>query len=166
MVWSQRLEDMVTLHPTERSCILFHYIKAVEQNWLTSKNAGQVFKSEHKNWSNAATRGRSFDRVINLKLTEKLINAFTSFHDSVLTLESKFFSHVVKRNSNNWNTILKILSNFPFLARQSLPLRGDDDGSNFNFTELYLLQEEDNLSLKNGGWKCKQISTLITLFRM
>ena len=39
--------------------------------------------------------------IINLKLTEKLINAFTSFHDSVLTLESKFFNHVVKRNSNN-----------------------------------------------------------------
>ena len=34
------------------------------------------------------------------------------------------------------------------MAKQSLPLCRDGDGSNSNFTELYLFREEDNLILK------------------
>ena len=40
--------------------------------------------------------------------------------------------------------MLKILSNIHYLARQALPLRGDGDGTDSNFTQLYILREEDN----------------------
>ena len=44
--------------------------------------------------------------------------------------------------------LLKILSNIRFLARQALPLRGDGGGTDSNFTQLYILQEEGNAILK------------------
>ena len=107
--------------------------------------------------------------IINLKLTENLINAFPLFHNSVRTSESRFLNHMLKRNPITGKFFLNILSNFHFLAMQSLPLRGDGDGSDSNFTQLYLIQEEDSPILKKRrtkNKKRKQISTLITLFRM
>ena len=47
--------------------------------------------------------------------------------------------------SVNRQPLLKILSNFRFLARQALPLRGDKAGEiNSNFNQLYYLRAEDN----------------------
>ena len=40
------------------------------------------------------------------------------------------------------------MSNIRLLARQSLPLRGTGDEQDSNFTQLYLLREEDNPFLK------------------
>ena len=40
------------------------------------------------------------------------------------------------------------------MARQSLPLCGDGDGSDSNFTELYFLREEDNPILKK--WRTEK----------
>ena len=42
---------------------------------------------------------------------------------------------------------------------QSLPLRGDGDGSDSNFTQLYLIQEEDNPILKKRRTKNKKKKT-------
>ena len=36
--------------------------------------------------------------IIDLKFTEKLINAFKSFYDSERTLESKCLNHMLKKN--------------------------------------------------------------------
>ena len=44
----------------------------------------------------------------------------------------------------NRQALLNILSNVRFLARQALPLRGDGDGANSNFNQLYLLKENDH----------------------
>ena len=44
--------------------------------------------------------------------------------------------------------LFEILSNIRFLARQTLPLPEDGDGTDLNFTQLYILREEDNPVLK------------------
>jgi hypothetical protein len=44
--------------------------------------------------------------------------------------------------------LLKIISNMRFLARQALLFRGHGNVDDSNFTQLYLLREEDNESLK------------------
>ena len=49
---------------------------------------------------------------------------------------------------------MKILSNVKFLARQSVPLRGTGDDCDSNFTQLYLLREEDNPIPK--AWRTKK----------
>ena len=56
--------------------------------------------------------------------------------------------------STNRQCLLKILSNVKFLAHQSLPLRGAGDDCDSNFTQLYLLREEDNPILK--AWCTKK----------
>ena len=56
--------------------------------------------------------------------------------------------------STNRQCLLKILSNVKFLARQSLPLRGTGNDCDSNFTQLYLLREEDNPILK--AWCTKR----------
>ena len=53
--------------------------------------------------------------------------------------------------SVNQQNLLKILLNVKFLARQALPLRGHGSGKNSNFTQLYLLLEEENEGLK--AWR-------------
>ena len=58
-----------------------------------------------------------------------------------------------ERSANRQN-LLKILSNVRFLARQALPLRGHGSGEDFNFTQLYILREEDNEGLKT--WRTEK----------
>ena len=51
--------------------------------------------------------------------------------------------------------LLKTLSNVKFLACQSLPLSGTGDNCDSNFSQLYLLREEDNPILKASCTKRK-----------
>ena len=43
---------------------------------------------------------------------------------------------------------------FVFYSRQELPLRGKGDGTDSNFTQLYLLREDDNPVLKK--WRTEK----------
>ena len=58
-----------------------------------------------------------------------------------------------ERSANRQN-LLKILSNVRFLARQALPLRDHGSGEDSNFTQLYILREEDNEGLKT--WRTEK----------
>ena len=113
-------------------------------------------KTRHFSANLLKQMGEVSTSIINLKLTENLINAFPLFHDSVRTSESRFLNHMLKRNPITDKFFLNILSNFRFLAMQSLPLRGDGDRSDSNFTQLYLIQEEDNPILKKRRTKNKK----------
>ena len=78
------------------------------------------------------------------------------------TGEQIFQTHAAEKSVSR-QALLKILSNIRFLARQTLPLRGDGDGTDSKFTQLYILREEDNPILKQGKTKRKLISTSTTL---
>ena len=51
---------------------------------------------------------------------------------------------------------MKILTNLQFLARQSLPLRGDGDESDSNFIQLLMLRGLDDSRIKE--WMQKKIN--------
>ena len=49
-----------------------------------------------------------------------------------------------KEKANNRQMMLKLLSNICFMARQSLPLRGDGEGDNSNYNQLLRLRGTDD----------------------
>ena len=59
--------------------------------------------------------------------------------------------------ANNKNAILKMLSNIRFLGRRGIPLRGDGDGNNSNFTQIVHLQTKYISALST--WSRKPTST-------
>ena len=51
-------------------------------------------------------------------------------------------------SSVNQQNLLKILLNVKLLARQALPLKGHGSVQDSNFTQIYILREEDKEGLK------------------
>ena len=56
--------------------------------------------------------------------------------------------------ANNRKSIMKIVSNIRFLGRRGIPLRGDGDGNNYNFTHIVHLRTEDNPTMST--WLVKK----------
>ena len=56
--------------------------------------------------------------------------------------------------ANNRKAIMKMLSNIRFLGRRGIPLRGDGDGNNSNFTQIVHLRTKDNSGLST--WLVKK----------
>ena len=57
-----------------------------------------------------------------------------------------------EKKSNNWQALLENVSNVCFLVRQSLPLRGDGDRSDSNFSCTFFEKKKTKF-WKNGGRK-------------
>ena len=47
-------------------------------------------------------------------------------------------------NASNRKAMVKMLPNIRLLGRRNIPLRGDGDGNNCNFTQIFHLRTEDN----------------------
>ena len=92
------MEDMVTLQPREGCCILFHMHQSYWAEFDIKKNCRESIQKLIKTGAMLQQVGEVSTTIINMKLTEKLINPFMSFHDSLRTLESKFLNHMLKRN--------------------------------------------------------------------
>ena len=56
--------------------------------------------------------------------------------------------------ANNRKAIRKMLSNIRFFGRRGIPLRGDGDGNNSNFTQIFHLRTKDNSALST--WLVKK----------
>ena len=57
-------------------------------------------------------------------------------------------------SSVNQQNLLKILLNVKLLARQALPLKGHGSVQDSNFTQIYILREEDKEGLK--AWRTEK----------
>ena len=143
--WKSWLHYDVNRH----AAFCFTCIKATEQNLISNKYAEQAFVSiGYKSWSQAATKGRGFDKHVNSDSHKEAHYRYHVAQDESGDIGDQLFSALQAEKSENRHALLKILSNVRFLARQALPLRGSGDGTNSNFTQLYLLREEDNPILK------------------
>ena len=108
----------------------------------------------YKNWSDAATSGRGFDK-------HNRSDAHREAHQRLFTIlktcedigEQISQAHAEEKSVNR-HALLEILSNVRFLARQALPLRGDGDGTDSNFNQLYLLREDNHPILKK--WRTEK----------
>ena len=49
--------------------------------------------------------------------------------------------------ANNRKAIMNMLYNIRFLGRRGIPLRGDGDGNNYNFTHIVYLRTKDKSAL-------------------
>ena len=141
------------LHYNQEKDVVFCFtcIKTVEQNLISKKIAEKAFISVgYKNWSNAATSGRGF-------CNHNQYETHREAHQSILVISRQFedigeqiSQPHVEEKPNTRQALLKILSNVCFLAKQLLPLRGEGDEGDSEFTQLYLLHEEDNPILKKS----------------
>ena len=95
----------------------FTCIKAVEQNLTSSKNVKKAFISAgYKNWSDAATSGRGFDK-------HNRLDAHTEAHQRLYIIlqqcenigEQISQTHAEEKSVSR-QALLKILSNIRFLA--------------------------------------------------
>ena len=102
-----------------------------------------------KTWLFQAHRD-SVDKVITLPKTTKDIGE---------TLSTK---HSENKNDNR-ECLIKILSSLRFLGRQGLPIRGDGDDTDRNYTQLLTVRGEDDsrmlewLKRKNEKYTCAEV---------
>ena len=140
---------------TSDSAFCYTCIKAIEKNMISRKNSEKVFISEgYRNWKDAATKNRGFDKHLSCGTYREANERLYLIPQMVEDVSEIISSCHADEKSTNRQCLLKILSNLKFLARQSLPLRGTGDDCDSNFTQLYLLREEDNPILK--AWRTKK----------
>ena len=127
----------------------FTCVKAIRKNLFVNKNAEAAFVSTgYKNWGDAGTKGRGFDRHSQSQFHREAHERLYVIPNQCPDVGEMLNETLSDEKSSNRQALLKILSNVRFLARQALPLRGRGDGKNSNFTQLYLLREEDSPILK------------------
>ena len=143
--WKSWLHYDVNRH----AAFCFTCIRATQKNLISNKNAEPASVSiGYQNWAQAATKGRGFDKHCNSESHKEAHFGLHFANEQSEDIGEQLSSLIHEEKSENRQALLKILSNIRFLGRQSLPLRGTGKGENSNFTQLYLLREEDFPILK------------------
>ena len=154
------------LHYSEEDDAAFCFlcVKAYkEDRKLSCKNLDPAFISTgFTNWKDASVKFRSHDTSnFHKEVVEKLVTLPSCTMDVAESLSS---AHKADKLLNR-QLFMKILTNLQFLARQSLPLRGDGDESNSNFIQLLMLRGADDPRVKSGC-RGRQINTHRLKYRM
>jgi hypothetical protein len=133
----------------------FTCITATKKNLLTNRNAEAAFiSSGYSNWSDAGTKGRGFDQHCRSEAHREAHQRLYVIPSQCQDVGEQLCATLSEEKSTNRQVLTKILGNVRFLVRQALPLRGDGDGKNSNFTQLYKLREEDNPILEK--WRTER----------
>ena len=114
-------------------------------NLMASKNANKAFISNgFTNWQDPGTKNRGINKHFRYEThreaQEQLLTIANACGDISVQLSTTFN----EARSVNLQNLLKILSNVKFLARQALPLRCRGSAEDSNFTQLYILWEENS----------------------
>lgn len=137
----QFFDDFPWLHYNEQTDRAFCHecICANHENMITSAKIEQAFISEgYANWKEANQRFKRHEESECHKEAVLRLNVQKECKDVVKTLTD----HSDKKQEKSRKSLLKIISNIRFLARQGLPLRGADDDENSNFNQLNLVRCE------------------------
>lgn len=130
-------------------------VSAIRMNLISSKNADNAFISKgFTNWPDAGTNSRGFDKHFRSESHKEAHERLYTIPDACGDISAQLSTAFNNERSANRQNLLKILSNIRFLARQALPLRGHGSGEDSNFTQLYILREEDNEGLKT--WRTEK----------
>ena len=132
------------LHCMETSdSVTCHYCtSAIEQRKITfSKCQEDAFIKDpgYSNWKEASTRFAKHEKSNFHK------EAVLKLMPSMRPIDELMYNAIVKSKQENKAMLMKLLQNIKFLARQGLPLRGDQGQGNFD--QLILLHAEDDPSL-------------------
>ena len=114
-------------------------------NLIASKNADKAFISNgFTNWQDAGTKNRGFDKHFQPETHREAHECLFTIPNTCGDISAQLSTTFNEARSANRQNLMKILTNVKVLARQVLPLRGHGSGEDSNFTQLYILQEEDN----------------------
>ena len=130
-------------------------IDATRRHLLSNSKADAAFTSNgFVNWIDAGTKNRGFDKH---RKSESHLEAEQRLH-TIPASSDPIYGQLVFKHSQDQaisrQNLLKIISNVRFLARQALPSRGHGSGQDSNFTQLYVLREEDNPGLRT--WRTEK----------
>ena len=114
----------------------------------------------------AGTKNRGFDKQFQSETHREYHKSLFTKPDACGDISAQLSTTSCEGRSINRMNLLKILSNVKFLARQALPLRGHGSAEDSNFTQLYILWEEDNETLKAWGTRKKSINVYTAQFKM
>lgn len=124
-------------------------VNATRMNLISSKNADKTIISKaFINWLDAGTKGLGLDKLFWSEGHKEAHKHLYMIPDICGGISAKLSTAFDSKRSINRRNLLKILSNVRFLARQAIPLRGRRSGKDSNFTQLYILREEDSKGLK------------------
>lgn len=136
------------LHYCEENDVAFCFlcVKAYKEGKLSGKSSDAAFVSTgFTNWKDACVKFRTHDSSNSHKeAVEKMVTLPSTTRDIGESLSA---AHKMEKSQNR-QMLMKILSNVQFLARQSLPFRGDGDESESNFIQLLLLRGTDDTRVK------------------
>lgn len=127
-------------------------MKAYRENKLTSGTIDPSFISRgFSNWKDATVKLKAHEcSNCHKEAVQKILTLPKTTQDVGETLSSIHKQEKQQRRQ----VLLKILSNVRFLARQALPLRGDGNETDSNFTQLLNLRGEDDPNIKE--WMTKK----------
>ena len=136
-------------------------IQAHKKKNISSRYINQCFTSKgFCNWKDAAIVFKKHDHSkCHREALERTLKLTKSTKDIGETLSE----HHSNEKSENRRSLLKIISNIRFLARQGLLLRGDGDEDDSNFVQLMKARGEDNTKLleqmkkKTNKYTCADI---------
>ena len=130
-------------------------VTATRRNLISCKNSDKAFISNgFTNWLDAGTKNRGFDKHFRSYSHKEAHERLVTIPEACGDISSQVSTAYNNEKSTNRQNLLKILSSARFLARQALPLRGHGSGKDSNFTQLYILREEDNDGLKT--WRTEK----------
>ena len=97
------------------------------------------------NWKDATVRFVKHEQTTTHKIAVDLVVTLPRTTRDVGEMLSS--AHAAEKAVNR-HCLLKIAESIRFLARQGLPLRGNYDGSDSNFTQLLRLRAVDDMQLR------------------
>ena len=124
----------------------FTCIRAYNQKCIANQNIEPRWISEgYSNWKVATRPGRGFKGHETSDCHKEAIERTETLPKCTADVGESLSADHAAEKSIARQALLKILSNVRFLARQALPLRGDNAGEpNSNFNQLYHLRAEEN----------------------
>lgn len=155
--WLENKDWKSWLHynPEKDAAFCATCVNATRMNLISNKNAEKAFISNgFTNWLDAGTKNRGFDKHFKSESHKEAHACLNTIPETCGDIANQISTAINNERSANRQNLLKILSNVRFLARQALPLRGHGSGEDSNFTQLYILREEDNEGLK--AWRTEK----------
>ena len=115
----------------------------------------------YTNWKDATRKKAGFSQHERSQCHREAVERSITLHVTTKDASEHIPSAREEDKANNRKAIMKMLSNIRFLARQGIPLRGDGDGNNSNFTQIVHLRTKDNSAL--SAWSVKKTNKCVHL---
>ena len=108
----------------------------------------------YTNWKDATRKKAGFSQHERSQCHREAVERSITLHPTTKDAGEHISSAREEDKANNRKAIMNMLSNTRFLCRRGMPLRGDGDGNNSNFTQIVHLRTKDKSALST--WLVKK----------